>query len=119
MFPNVKLLGRSPLWPNLVVSGSAAFAEDNWNKIKIGDAVFRSTKPCERCVITTVDQAAGVFAGQEPLRTLASFRKAKDVLGDSFEAFGLGPNSVLFGQNLIAENPGKSVSVGDTVEVVG
>lgn len=104
--------------PNIVVSGSAAFAEDDWAEMRVGEAVFRSTKPCARCVITTVDQAKGDFDGKEPLKTLASYRMAKDVIPDRFAAFGMSETAVLFGQNLIAESPGAEIRVGDPVEVV-
>jgi len=104
--------------PNLVVSGSSAFAEDAWDKVRIGEAVFRSTKPCERCVMTTVDQSIGEFTGKEPLKTLASYRMAKDVMPDRYESLGVGANAVLFGQNLIAESVGATVSVGDAVQVM-
>jgi len=114
---------RSPLpmnrfRPNLVVSGSTAFAEDAWDKVRIGEAVFRSTKPCERCVMTTVDQSIGEFTGKEPLKTLASYRMAKDVMPDRYESLGVGANAVLFGQNLIYESAGATVHVGDAVEVM-
>jgi len=102
--------------PNIVVSGCDAFAEDNWRQIQIGDAVFRSTKPCERCVITTVDQAKGEFTGKEPLKTLASYRMAKNVMPDRFESLGVGANAALFDQNLIGESIGATISVGDKVE---
>jgi len=104
--------------PNLVVSGAGAFAEDEWKQIRIGDAVFRSTKPSERCVITTVDQAKGEFAGKEPLKTFAAYRMAKDVMPERHESLGIGPNAVLFGQNLIAENARQTIKVGDEVEII-
>ncbi len=104
--------------PNLVVAGSDAYAEDNWGKIRVGDAVFRSTKPCERCVITTVDQLKGESTGKEPLKTLASFRMAKNLIPDQYASLGVDPNGVLFGQNLIAESVGETIKVGDKVEVI-
>ncbi|MFN0139595.1 MAG: MOSC domain-containing protein, partial [Pyrinomonadaceae bacterium] len=104
--------------PNIVVSGSGAYAEDNWSKIRIGDTVFRSTKPCERCVVTTVDQAKGDFAGKEPLRTLATYRMAKDVMPERFAQLGVGENAVLFGQNLIVETHGATIKIGDKVEII-
>lgn len=104
--------------PNIVVSGSTAFAEDRWDRISIGDAVFRGTKPCARCVMTTVDQAKGEFDGKEPLKTLASYRMAKEVIPDRIEAFGMSETAVLFGQNLVAENPGVWIRVGDEVKVI-
>ena len=45
--------------PNLVVSGSAPYAEDNWQELRIGGAAFRGVKPCGRCQVTTTDQATG------------------------------------------------------------
>lgn len=40
------------------------------------------------------------------------------VIPDRCEALGVGPNAVLFGQNLIAENPGALINVGDEIEVI-
>ncbi len=104
--------------PNLVVSGSEAFAEDNWKKIKIGETIFRSTKPCARCVVTTIDQETGKSDVKEPLKTLADFRKASDVFPETFEDFDLNKNDVLFGQNLVAENFGGELRIGDEIEII-
>jgi len=104
--------------PNIVVSGSAAFEEDSWDKIRVGEALFRGTKPCERCVITTVEQQKGEFDGKEPLKTLATYRLAKTVMPDRVDSLGVPPNAVLFGQNLIAETPGATINVGNSVEVI-
>ena len=104
--------------PSIVVRGSEPFAEDDWAKIRVGEATFRVVKPCGRCVITTIDQEKGEVVGKEPLRTLATFRKASDVRPVGYERFGHGPTSVLFGENLIPENPGAVVSLGDEVEVL-
>jgi len=104
--------------PNLVVSGANAYAEDNWKRIKIGKTVFRATKPCARCVVTTIDQETGISDVKEPLKTLATYRKSTDVFPDNFEDYGLGKNDVLFGQNLVAENFGEEIKIGDEVESV-
>ena len=87
-------------------------------KSKIGETVFRSTKPCARCVITTIEQSVGEFDGKEPFKTLAEYRKAKDVFPNNFESLDLNENSVLFGQNLVAENFGGKIKVGDEIEVI-
>lgn len=94
--------------PNFVIEDSEAFAEDGWKKIKIGKAIFHVVKPCARCVITTIDQETGQKAGAEPLKTLASFRIPKRSR----------KKKILFGQNLIAENAGEIVRIGDRVEVL-
>ncbi len=94
--------------PNFVVEGSAAFAEDGWRRIRIGEVEFHVVKPCARCVIPSIDQESGERGSVEPTRTLASFR--------TFERNGA--KKVLFGQNLIAASGGGKVSVGDAVEVL-
>ncbi len=88
--------------PNLVVQGSAAFAEDRWQKIGVGGLRFRIVKPCSRCIIPGIDPASGK-RGSEPLRTLATYRKHGD--------------KILFGQNVIAEGQGE-LRTGMTVEVL-
>ena len=88
--------------PNLVVSGSAAFAEDEWPRFRIGDVAFRAAGPCIRCIITTTDQETGE-RGKEPLRTLATYRRT---------AAG---SAVIFGQNLIHETKRGTLRVGDAV----
>lgn len=104
--------------PNVVIAGSEAYAEDGWKRVRIGNTIFRSTKPCARCVMTTVDQSLGDFDGKEPLRTFASYRKAHQVIPDTYESMGMGRNDVLFGQNLVAENEGETIKVGDLVEIL-
>lgn len=88
--------------PNAVVDGTAPWAEDDWRRIRIGEVVFRVAKSCGRCVVTTTDQVSGV-RGKEPLRTLARHRRAGSRL--------------LFGQNLVPENPG-TLRVGDPLTLV-
>ncbi|MEA3301761.1 MAG: MOSC domain-containing protein [Pseudomonadota bacterium] len=78
--------------PNLVVSGCDSYAEDEWQRIQIGDVTLRVVKPCSRCVITTVDPETGIKGPGEPLRTLASYR--------------MRDKQVYFGQNLIHLQPG-------------
>ena len=116
--PAFRPLPMNRFRPNLVVSGCEAFAEDDWTRIRIGDAIFRSTKPCERCVITTVEQSKGEFTGKEPLKTLASYRMAKMVIPERLEALGVSETAVLFGQNLIAQTVGDVIAIGSDVEIL-
>jgi len=85
--------------PNIVVQGSVPFEEDNWKMFSIGHAKFAGVKPCARCVMTTVDQETAA-KGEEPLRTLSTYRK----MG----------NKVMFGQNLLVVQPGQ-IAVGDEI----
>lgn len=92
--------------PNIVVSGAAAWEEDSWKVIRIGEVIFDVAKPCSRCIFTTVSPEKGQkHPSGEPLATLQTFRTAPDN-GD-----------VDFGLNLIARNSGV-IRVGDEVEVL-
>ncbi|MFI6873678.1 MOSC domain-containing protein [Streptomyces sp. NPDC050400] len=88
--------------PNVVVSGTAPWAEDDWSRIAIGEVSFRITKKSGRCVVTTTDQTTAE-RGKEPLRTLARHRRFGDQL--------------CFGTNLVPESTG-TVRVGDPVTVL-
>jgi uncharacterized protein YcbX len=94
--------------PNFVVSDSEPFEEDTWKKIKIGKTVFHVVKSCARCVITTIDQETGISDGMEPLKTLATYRIPKRSI----------KKKILFGQNLIAENAGEEIKVGNKIEIL-
>ncbi|HEX6273959.1 MAG TPA: MOSC N-terminal beta barrel domain-containing protein [Polyangiaceae bacterium] len=89
--------------PNVVVAGAEPWAEDGWRALRIGGVELRVAKPCERCVITTIDQETGV-ASKEPLATLATFRKRD--------------GAVHFAVNLVHVAPG-TLRAGDPVEVLG
>ncbi|MFI0238769.1 MOSC domain-containing protein [Streptomyces sp. NPDC016845] len=88
--------------PSVVVAGTAPWAEDDWTRIAIGEATFRVTKKCGRCVVTTTDQDTAE-RGKEPLRTLSRHRRFGDQL--------------CFGTNVVPETPG-AVRVGDPVRVL-
>lgn len=87
--------------PNLVFTGGHAHLEDEIAEFTIGEVQFYSAKPCTRCVLITVDQQTGE-KGQEPLKTLASYRN-----------FG---QKILFGQNIIHTNRG-SIRIGDELKI--
>ncbi|MFJ5023817.1 MOSC domain-containing protein [Streptomyces goshikiensis] len=88
--------------PNVVVSGAEAWAEDDWRRIAIGDAVFRGVRECGRCIVTTTDQTTA-GRGKEPLKTLARHRR----IG----------KSLAFGRMLVPVRLG-TVRVGDEVRVL-
>ena len=56
--------------PNILVSDCNALEEDNWMYLKIRDIEFAFLKPCERCVLTTINPESGLKNGTEPLTTL-------------------------------------------------
>jgi uncharacterized protein YcbX len=60
--------------PNLVVAGAGPFAEDDWQRVRIGGVRFRKAKLVDRCVMTTIS-ARDLTTGKEPIRTLARHRR--------------------------------------------
>lgn len=91
--------------PNIVVKNSETFAEDTWKHIRIGEVEFEITKPCSRCIFTTVDPNTGEkHSKQEPLTTLKQYRQMEN--GD-----------VIFGQNMVALNKG-TIRQGDTITII-
>jgi uncharacterized protein YcbX len=88
--------------PNLVFAGGDPFAEDAWEIVKIGEAIFKVTKPCARCVMTTVDQQTAE-KGKEPLKTLSTYRTVD--------------HQVMFGQNMLLLE-GEELRVGDMLNPV-
>jgi len=88
--------------PNVVVKGCGPYAEDTWNKIKIGSVELAVVKPCARCVVTTIDKET-LQQSKEPLKTLGQYRKRE--LG------------AIFGQNVIPLNGGR-LRLGMNVEVL-
>jgi hypothetical protein len=93
--------------PNVVVAGSAAWEEDAWRRVRIGDVAFRAVKGCDRCVMTLIDPDTAA-KGKEPIATLARYRRWD--------------GKVWFGTNLIPDlppdGPRPSIHVGDPVEVL-
>jgi uncharacterized protein YcbX len=90
--------------PNLVFEGGLPYDDDNWENFLIGTVPFRAVRGCGRCVLTTIDQQTATKSpGGEPLRTLATYRKAE--------------SSTLFGQNVTGPGKGR-LRVGDTLTVI-
>lgn len=86
---------------NIVVSGGSAFEEDEWPSVRIEGVSLRRIKRDGRCLVTTIDIETAK-SSDEPLRTLASYRK-----------FG---THACFGSYYAAGSLGV-VKVGDSVEV--
>lgn len=90
--------------PNVVIEGCEAYAEDTWQKLRIGEVEFDAVKRCSRCVLTTVDPQTGIKRGDgEPLRTLSQYRRTT--------------GGVMFGMNLIPRSMG-NINLNDKVEIL-
>ncbi|XP_076463489.1 mitochondrial amidoxime-reducing component 1-like [Babylonia areolata] len=90
--------------PNIVIAGSPAFDEDNWNELQIGEVMLRMLDRCARCVLTTVSPEKGEKDPKgEPLETLRRIRCVPE--------FGKSP---VFGVNAAVDVEGV-IRVGDPV----
>jgi uncharacterized protein YcbX len=102
---NARLVESVPMnrfRPNLVVRGCEPFAEDIWNRIRIGEVEMAVVKPCARCVVTTIDKES-LEKSKEPLKTLAAYRTRN--------------NGAMFGQNVIPLNEGR-LRLGMNVDIL-
>jgi len=94
--------------PNIVLEDVTAFAEDNWQQVRIGNTLFQVLDTCTRCILTTRDPESGVeHPEQEPLRSLLAHHS------DAKQQPILGVNIVLADPTTPA-----TLNIGDTVEIV-
>ncbi|CAJ0602496.1 unnamed protein product [Cylicocyclus nassatus] len=65
--------------PVIFVDKCAAWDEDKWLSVHIGDVALQCLKPCLRCVMTTIDPSTGEKdPSVEPLKTLRQCRLAPE-----------------------------------------
>ncbi|GAA4538902.1 MOSC domain-containing protein [Amycolatopsis samaneae] len=90
--------------PNIVVAGwTDPHTEDDVRAMRAGSAGLGYAKPCVRCSVPMVDQETGVKSGPEPIRSLATYRRAPE-------------GGVTFGIKAAVTEPGQ-LAVGDEVIV--
>lgn len=86
--------------PNVVVTGTNPWEEDQWKKLKVGQVELEVASACGRCTMITIDQKKGVSPSKEPLTKLGEFRR-----------FG---NSIDFGVVVVQRTFGE-IKVGDVL----
>jgi uncharacterized protein YcbX len=92
--------------PNIVIRGVEAYDEDRIHELWADGLRLRLVKPCIRCVVTTTDQQTGVVCGDEPLRTLKTYRWDAHLRG------------VAFGHNaLLVQGAGAELAVGQQLSI--
>ncbi|CAG2173353.1 unnamed protein product, partial [Oppiella nova] len=57
--PNETKVSHKNFRPNILITDCEAFEEDNWKYVKIRDIDFTFLKPCDRCVLTTINPDTG------------------------------------------------------------
>jgi len=96
--------------PNIILTGSGPFAEDDWEEIAFGDpfnSKFTLVNKCARCLLPNVSPDTGERDKAVPYKVLMKFR------------MGLDPKHKMkpcVGSNAVPEREG-TVSVGDIVYV--
>jgi len=93
--------------PNIVVRGLAPFNEHQVALLEHAQYAIRLCYPCERCVVTTIDQGSGVpDPTGEPFKTLRDFNPMSDR-----------PRAPAFAQNsALARGAGAVIRVGDELQ---
>jgi len=75
---------------NIVVAGTNAFAEDDWQDLSINGIEFKAVKKCSRCIVPSINQQTGIKDQAKMLSVLSNYRKED--------------KKIKFGQNLIYKN---------------
>ncbi len=89
--------------PNILITTQEAHIEDQWARVAIGNVEIGIGSPCPRCVVPTIDPAT-LVQSSEPMRTLATYRRAAN-------------GKVMFGMNATHAAPGV-LRLGDVVSSV-
>lgn len=103
------LLSALQFRPNILITGPAAYHEDNWKKIKIGDFEYFVCCRTSRCTLPNVNQETGIKHKSEPNQTLRATRAIDP---------GAAPAACLGMQLVPALEEGGTIRVGDTIEVL-
>ena len=90
--------------PNIVVRGLAPFAEHEIAELSSENYRLGLCYPCERCVVTTIDQATGIKNPErQPFRTLGDINPMPGT-----------ERSPAFAQNaILKEGEGQAIALGD------
>ncbi|MFT5609753.1 MAG: hypothetical protein ACI9WC_000419 [Arenicella sp.] len=88
--------------PNIVVTGCAPHAEDQWKRIKIGQIEMSLVSACSRCIMPSIDQQTG-NKNQKVLDALQEYRRCD--------------REIYFGMNAIHHSVGE-IKLGDQLTIL-
>lgn len=95
-------IGMNRFRPNIVISGSPPYAEDEWQQIKIAGVNLTLAGPCSRCIMPSINPETA--------------EKQMEII-DALKQHRRREGATYFGQNILYQECGK-ISVGDCVEIV-
>ncbi len=95
-------IGMERFRPNIVISGSVPWAEDQWNTISIGDIELSLVKPCSRCIMPSVNP--NTAEKQMHVNTALMKHRRRD-------------RKTYFGQNAVYNTLGR-IGLGDSVTLL-
>jgi uncharacterized protein YcbX len=95
-------IGMNRFRPNIVIAGSVAWAEDQWQRIAIGNIELSLVKPCSRCIMPSINPET---AEKEMAvnQVLLKYRRRD--------------KQTYFGQNAVYNSTG-AITIGDEVVVL-
>ena len=101
-------LGALNFRPNIVITGGEPYAEDSWKRIRIGEYEYYVACRTVRCLLPNVNPATGVRHGNEPNKTLKTYRRIDE--GD--------PKNACLGMQMVPASEHSEIKVGNEIEVL-
>ncbi|KAL8818497.1 MAG: hypothetical protein Q9223_002877 [Gallowayella weberi] len=94
---------------NIYFNGPAAFAEDSWKRIRIGQSSYYVSCRTARCELPNTDQWTGKKHQSQPSKLMKSYRNIDP---------GAGPGEACLGMQMVPAAEYGIIKVGDTIEVL-
>lgn len=94
--------------PNIVIRGLDAFNEHQMKTLGNGNYQLQFCYPCERCIMTTIDQQTGIkHPDMEPFKTLATLNGMPEK-----------PQAPAFAENaILSRGTGQTIRLGDLLDI--
>lgn len=95
---------------NIYTTGTAAFDEDSWKRVKIGSTGGEYHISCRtaRCTLPNVDPITGIKDRNEPRKAMSAYRKIDEGV----------PNEPCLGMQAVPMSQEAEISVGDEIEIL-
>lgn len=94
---------------NIYFKGLAAYAEDSWKRIRIGQQMYYVACRTTRCELPNTDQLTGKKHLREPSKTIRSYRDIDE---------GAGPGQACMGMQMVPAAEKAIIKAGDLIEIL-